>query len=69
MRTAMQQMIDYLQSGDVQQTITTQWHLAKARELLKIEEEQIKKAFDKLPLVCGDTCDTSDEYYLLYKVI
>lgn len=41
----MQKMLDYLQN-DCQQTVTNQWHINKAKELLEEEERQIVSAFD-----------------------
>lgn len=45
LKSPIQQMIEYLQN-DCQQTITTQWHINKAKELLEEEQQQITFAFD-----------------------
>jgi len=45
MKTAMQKMIEYLEK-ECQQTVTNQWHINKAKELLEDEKQQITFAFD-----------------------
>lgn len=45
LKSPIQQMIDYFEN-ECQKTMTTQWHIDKAKQLLLEEQRQITFAFD-----------------------